>query len=223
MAWWKYLCIALLLFVYTGGLLLPIPHQPILYQTARNLYFHVPLWFAMMLMLALSVWFAVQYLRKGDLRDDFKSVEFANTGLVFGLLGFATGAIWGKYTWGSALPQDPKLLATEIAMLVYLAYWVLRGSFRDDQQRARISAVYNIFAFAAFVPLIIILPRLAPNSLHPGNGGNPGFKIYDSENEMKLVFYPAVVAMMLLGYWISSVRYRLRQVQEAVSEIDAER
>ncbi|PMD97006.1 ABC transporter permease [Siphonobacter sp. BAB-5405] len=216
MAWWKYLCMLLLFYVYTGGLLLPIPHQPILYETARNLYFHVPLWFAMILLLVLSVWYAIKYLRKGEIDDDIQSVELANTGLVFGILGFITGAIWGNYTWGSPLPQDPKLLSTEIAMLIYLAYWVLRGSFRDEQQRARISAVYNIFAFAAFIPLTIILPRLASNSLHPGNGSNPGFKIYDSDHKMKLVFYPAVIGMILLGYWISSLRIRYRRLNEIV-------
>jgi heme exporter protein C len=218
MSWWKYLCILLMIYVYTGGILMPIPRQPILYETARNLYFHVPLWFAMILLLALSVWHAVQYLRSGKTDHDLQSVELANTGLVFGILGFATGAIWGKYTWGSALPQDPKLLSTEIAMLIYLAYWVLRGSFRDDQQRARISAVYNIFAFAAFIPLTIILPRLATDSLHPGNGGNPGFKIYDSDHSMKLVFYPAIIMMMLLGYWISTLRIRYRRLLAIVEE-----
>ncbi len=218
MAWWKYVCMFLLFYVYTGGLLLPIPHQPILYETARNLYFHVPLWFAMILLLVLSVWYAIKYLRKGNMDDDLQSVELANTGLVFGILGFITGAIWGNYTWGSPLPQDPKLLSTEIAMLIYLAYWVLRGSFRDDQQRARISAVYNIFAFAAFIPLTIILPRLASNSLHPGNGANPGFKIYDSDHQMKLVFYPAVIGMILLGYWISTLRIRYRRLNVLVEE-----
>ncbi|SDN00482.1 cytochrome c biogenesis protein CcsA [Siphonobacter aquaeclarae] len=218
MSWWKYLCILLMIYVYTGGILMPIPRQPILYETARNLYFHVPLWFAMILLLALSVWHAVQYLRSGKTDHDLQSVELANTGLVFGILGFVTGAIWGKYTWGSALPQDPKLLSTEIAMLIYLAYWVLRGSFRDDQQRARISAVYNIFAFAAFIPLTIILPRLATDSLHPGNGGNPGFKIYDSDHSMKLVFYPAIIMMMLLGYWISTLRIRYRRLLAIVEE-----
>lgn len=218
MSWWKYLCILLMIYVYTGGILMPIPRQPILYETARNLYFHVPLWFAMILLLALSVWHAVQYLRSGKTDHDLQSVELANTGLVFGILGFATGAIWGKYTWGSALPQDPKLLSTEIAMLIYLAYWVLRGSFRDDQQRARISAVYNIFAFAAFIPLTIILPRLATDSLHPGNGGNPGFKIYDSDHSMKLVFYPAIVMTMLLGYWISTLRIRYRRLLAITEE-----
>nr|WP_106635581.1 cytochrome c biogenesis protein CcsA [Siphonobacter sp. SORGH_AS_0500] len=218
MAWWKYVCMFLLFYVYTGGLLLPIPHQPILYETARNLYFHVPLWFAMILLLVLSVWYAIKYLRKGNMDDDLQSVELANTGLVFGILGFITGAIWGNYTWGSPLPQDPKLLSTEIAMLIYLAYWVLRGSFRDDQQRARISAVYNIFAFAAFIPLTIILPRLSTNSLHPGNGGNPGFKIYDSDHTMKFVFYPAIIGMILLGYWISTLRIRYRRLNAIVEE-----
>jgi len=217
LTWWKILCILLLLFVSIGGVLLPVPRLNILNETIRNVYFHVPVWFGMMAMMALSGWYAVKYLRTNDADNDLQSVEFANTGLLLGLLGYVTGAIWGNYAWGDPLPKDPKILSAAAGMLVYLAYWLLRGSFRDEQQRARVSAIYNVFAFATFVPLVFVLPRMT-DSLHPGNGGNPAFGRYDMNSEMRMVFYPACVGMILLGYWISTLRIRLRRVDAALFE-----
>lgn len=215
--WWKALCVAILAYVFTAGLLMDVPRQPILNETIRNVYFHVPLWFGMIALMTASGWYAVRYLRMGRPGDDVRSGEFANTGLVFGLLGYVTGAIWGNYTWGDPLPKDPKILSAAAGMLIYLAYWLLRSSFRDEQQRARISAIYNVFAFAVFIPLIFVLPRLT-DSLHPGNGGNPAFGRYDMDNQMRMVFYPANLGMILLGVWISTLRIRLRNVQNAFHE-----
>ena len=98
-------------------------------------------------------------------------------------------------------------------MLIYLAYIVLRGSLDDEQKRARISGVYNIFAFVLLLVFIGILPRMT-DSLHPGNGGNPGFNNYDLDDNMKLVFYPAVVAWILLGWWIASIRIRISKLNQ---------
>ncbi|MCY7353437.1 MAG: cytochrome c biogenesis protein [Cytophagaceae bacterium] len=218
MKWWKYLCVVLLLFVSIGGLLLPVPRLNILNETIRNVYFHVPVWFGMIAMMSLSGWYAIKYLRTNNMDNDLQSVEFANTGLVLGLLGYVTGAIWGNYAWGDPLPRDPKILSAAAGMLLYLAYWLLRSSFRDDLQRARISAIYNVFAFATFIPLVFVLPRLT-DSLHPGNGGNPAFGQYDMDDRMRMVFYPACVGMILLGYWISTLRIRLRRVVTKIEDL----
>lgn len=102
-------------------------------------------------------------------------------------------------------------------MLMYIAYIILRGSFDDEQRRARISAVYNILAFAVFVPLIFILPRLT-DSLHPGNGGNPAFGKYDLDSRMKMVLYPAFIGFTLLGVWITELRVRMRRLQATLDE-----
>jgi heme exporter protein C len=95
---------------------------------------------------------------------------------------------------------------------MYLAYIVLRSSIDESQKRAKISAIYNIFAFPIMVVLLFILPRMT-DSLHPGNGGNPGFNSYDLDSNMRLVFYPAVIGWILLGVWISNIRYRIRLIQ----------
>jgi heme exporter protein C len=121
--------------------------------------------------------------------------------------------VWAYFTWGDWWSADPKQNTSAIALLLYFAYFVLRGSFNEDQQKARISAVYNLFAFAALIPLLYILPRMT-DSLHPGNGGNPGFGKYDLDNTMRLVFYPAVIGWTLLGVWMANLQVRIRQNTE---------
>ena len=217
--WLKILAVAILLYIHVAGLLSDVPRLDILNETVRALYFHVPMWFGMVLLFAISLYHAVRYLRNPSLDFDRKSVEFANVGLVFGILGMITGMLWANYTWGSPWHGDPKQNGAAIALLIYLAYFVLRGSVENYEQKARLSAVYNIFAFAAMVPLLFILPRLQ-DSLHPGSGGNPGFNAYDLDNRMRLIFYPAVVGWFLIGVWIASLRIRYRTLEEKNLELD---
>jgi heme exporter protein C len=175
------------------------------------------MWFGMQILLIVSVIFSIRYLRKPSFNNDTWAVESANMAIVFGILGILTGMEWAKFTWGSPWSGDPKQNAAAIALLIYFAYLLLRNSFEDRQQKGRISAIYNIFAFATYIPLIYILPRLT-DSLHPGNGGNPGFNAYDLDSRLRLVFYPAVVGWTLLGVWITTLRVRLRTVEESIAE-----
>jgi len=219
--WVKILAIALLLYVHIGGLLFDVPRLNILNETVRALYFHVPMWFGMVLLFAISVYYAILYLRNPSSNYDIKSVEYANVGLVFGILGMITGMLWANYTWGSPWHGDPKQNGAAIALLVYLAYFILRGSVQNEEQKARLSAVYNIFAFAAMIPLIFIIPRLT-SSMHPGSGGNPGFNMYDLDSKMRLVFYPAVIGWFLIGIWITLLRVKVRELEEKILDIEHE-
>lgn len=217
--WLKILGVAILVFVHTAGLLLDVPRLDILNETVRALYFHVPMWFGMVLLFGFSVFHAIRYLKNPLADTDRKSVEYANVGLVFGILGMITGMLWANYTWGSPWHGDPKQNGAAIALLVYMAYFVLRGSVENQEQKARLSAVYNIFAFAAMIPLIFIIPRLQ-DSLHPGSGGNPGFNAYDLDNRMRLIFYPAVIGWFLIGLWITSLRIRYKTLEEHNLDLD---
>lgn len=191
-----------------------VPAKPILNETIRNLYFHVAMWFGMMIFFIVSLVYSVKYLRSGKLVHDLYAVEFANSGLLFGMLGLATGAIWANYTWGKPWSNDIKQLGAAIAILIYFAYLVLRNSIPDLDKRARISAVYNIFAFAMLFPTIWIIPRLV-DSLHPGGMGNPAFDTKDIDGRMRLVFWPgSVPGWTLLGVWITTLRLRMRMMEE---------
>lgn len=211
--WLKVLTTILLFYTIVAGFLFDVPRLNIVNETIRALYFHVPMWFGMVVLFLISTIHSVQYLRNSTFERDTYAVEFANTGLLLGLLGIFTGMIWANYTWGSPWHGDPKQNGAAISLLVYLAYFVLRGSVENEDQRARLSAVYNIFAFAAMIPLIFVIPRMT-SSMHPGSGGNPGFNMYDLDSKMRMVFYPAVAGWILLGVWIATLRIRVRLINE---------
>ncbi len=210
-SWWKWLSMLLLIYVVIAGFLAPVPRLPILNETIRVLHFHVPMWFGMIILFASSVIQSIRFLKSNALEYDNHAAVLAHVGMWFAVLGLLTGMVWANFTWGEPWSQDPKQNATAISMLIYAAYFVLRGSITEDFQRARVSAVYNIFAFAALIPLLFILPRQT-DSLHPGNGGNPGFNAYDLDSQLRLVFYPAVIGWTLLGFWIATIQIKIKQL-----------
>ena len=218
--WLKITAVLLVIYVHIGGLLFDVPRLNILNETIRALYFHVPMWFGMVLLFLISVFNSILYLRKPSRDLDIKSVEYANVGLTFGILGMITGMLWANYTWGTPWHGDPKQNGAAIALLVYLAYFILRGSIQNEEQKARLSAVYNVFAFAAMIPLIFIIPRLT-SSMHPGSGGNPGFNVYDLDSRMRLIFYPAVVGWFLIGIWLTQLRIKVRELEEQILDIES--
>ena len=221
--WWKLLAIALLLYAVVGGFLFPVPELTQLGETIRNLYFHVCMWFAMMILFTISVIQSIRYLSNRSSIHDIKANEYASVGAFMGILGYLTGAIWASYTWADpnnpayaslgSIMREPKLIGAALALLVYGAYFILRNSVTDIDQKARVSAVYNIFAYAMLFPTIWIIPRLLP-SLHPGQEGNPALNFNDIDARMRMVFYPAVIGWTLLGAWIASLKIRIALLKD---------
>jgi len=209
--WWKALAIILIFYTIVAGLLLPVPRLQILHETIRNLYFHVTMWFGMIILLTASVINSIQYLSNQNMKHDTIANEATKVGLLFGTAGIITGSLWAKYTWGAWWLADPKLNGAAISLLFYFAYQILRSSISDETNKARISAVYNIFAYVMFIVFIMILPRMY-DSLHPGNGGNPGFGKYDLDNNMRAVFYPAIIGWTLLGVWLMNLGIRINKL-----------
>ena len=223
-SWWKITGVVLVIYTCTAGFLLDVPQLPALGETIRNLYFHVCMWFAMMILFTISVVNAVRYLRTFNIKYDIYARHYAVMAIVLGILGYTTGAIWASYTWAdpnkpimnsfSTIARDPKLIGAAIALLVYFAYLILRDSIQDMDKKARISSVYNIFAYAMLFPAIWILPRILP-SLHPGNEGNPALDVKnDISGNMRMVFYPAVICWTLLAVWITTLKIRLSLLKE---------
>jgi len=217
--WWKVLVVLTIVYTLIAGFLLGVPRLYELHETIRNLYFHVPMWMAMLTVFTISVFYSVMYLRTGNEKYDLIAVECVNTGLLFYTLGLLTGMLWAKYTWGAFWNGDPKQNSAAIAFLLYCAYLVLRNSIDEEQKRAKIASIYNIFAFPIMIVLIFILPRMT-DSLHPGNGGNPGFSQYDLDSRMRVVLYPAFIAWSGMAIWIASIRYRIRLIEYKRNEIN---
>jgi len=217
--WWKILAVLLLLYSIVWGFLGPVPRLAILNETIRNLYFHVTMWFAMMILLTVSLYNSIRYLGSFDIKYDIVATESTNISILLGTLGLITGSIWARFTWGAWWTNDPQLNGAAITMLAYLAYVLLRNSIDDENKRARIAAVYNIFAFVMMVIFIGIIPKFTGvDSLHPGKGGNPGFNSYDLDSRLRLVFYPAVIGWTLFATWIMSIRVRITNIHQSLEQ-----
>lgn len=218
-SWWKILALILVGGTIVAGLLGPVPSLFLLHETIRNVYFHVPMWASMVILYLISVIYSIKYLSSGKTEHDLIAVEAVNTGIMFCFMGLLTGMLWANITWGEPWPNDPKLNGSAIATLMYLAYLVLRNALEEEQKRAKISAIYNIFAFPIMIVLIYILPKLT-DSLHPGSGGNGTFGDLDMNNNMRPIFYSAVIGWTLIGVWIATLRYRLRLIENKKNQID---
>jgi heme exporter protein C len=216
--WYKIVSVILISYSLVFGLLNKVPRLDILNETIRNVFYHVPIWFAMLFMMAVSLVFSILALQKNTLQNDNKAYNAALVGFFFAIPGITTGSLWAKYTWGTWWTfQDPKLNGVAISILIYLAYFILRSSIEDEQKRAKISAVYNVFAFVMMNVFIMVLPRLT-DSLHPGNGGNPAFAKYDMDNGMRLIFYPAVIGWVLFSYWLFELKNRISVIKTKLDD-----
>jgi heme exporter protein C len=215
--WWKFLGIALIMYSVIAGLLMKVPDLDMIHQSIRNLFYHVVMWFSMMVMFIIGVVSSIRYLSAFDMKYDRLAAQSVNVGLFFGMLGIVTGMEWANFTWGTPWTNDPQLNGAAVTILAYFAYLVLRGSLDEDHKRARISAVYNIFAFVLLIVFIGILPRIASSSLHPAAGGNAS-TMATLDNSLRMVFYPAILGWILIGCWIIQLRQRLADIKHRLIE-----
>jgi len=211
--WWKILCVIILLYVVTMGILIEIPYLPKLKESIRNLFYHVPMWYVMLFSFFMSFIYSILYLSKSSNKYDVISNEFVNTGIWFGCFGMATGMEWASIQWGQPWSNDPKQIGAALTLLIYFAYSILRNSIKEEDKKARLAAVYNVFSFALIIPLVYIVPAHYA-SLHPGADNKPFEALKTQDNLLKLVSLPAMLGWILLGLWVFDIRYRIRKIQQ---------
>jgi len=132
----------------------------------RIFYFHVPLaWIAFLAFLVVFI-ASILYLRKRNNKWDFIASSSAEVGLVFTTLFLVTGSIWAKPMWGVWWTWEPRLTASLILWLIYLAYFIVRAYIAEDQRRARFAAVVGIIGFID-VPIVALAITLW-RTQHPG-------------------------------------------------------
>lgn len=192
------------------------PFQPILFETIRNLMLHVPMWFTMFFLMGIAFVASIKAMR-GNASSDLVAVASVKVGLLFCILGLITGSLWARFTWLTWWTKDPQLNGALVVFIVYVAYILLRNSIDDEIKRARISAVFNLFAFVLMIVLLMVMPRIADNSLHPGKSGNPAFSKYDLDSSLRAVFYPAVIGWILLGFWIYRLQLKFEKLNDQIN------
>jgi heme exporter protein C len=211
--WYKLLAVLIMFYTLIYGMLINLPADVgILDETIRNLFYHVPMWFGMMLVLLAAFINSIMYLTKPTVKRNIYASELTNAGILMGFCGLFTGMFWAYNTWGTAWTNDPKLNGVAAGMAMYGGYWLLQKSVNDPEKAARLSAIYNVFIFPLFIALVYVMPKLAAASIHPGSGESVNFKSYNKTNNMEMVFYPAVIGWTLLFVWIAELRARYQLI-----------
>lgn len=190
-------------------------------QLARVFFYHFP-------SPILSTWFifggcylGYRYLRTGDRRWDMRAVAANELGLVFGLLGMAAGILFSKVQWGEWWQWDPRQTSFMLVLLIYMAYFVLRAGYADENKRASFAAAYSLAAALPNVFLIFIFPRLpqvASQSFHPTQTVQGGLLDADYGRVVASMFF----VFFTLGFWLYRLRVRASLLDLKLEDMRAE-
>ncbi|TCL37367.1 heme exporter protein C [Anaerospora hongkongensis] len=175
-----------------------VPPAEGLGNLVRIAFFHIPVaWVSVLAFLLSAVW-ALQYLRTRQMEYDRKSKAAVSLGFGFCILATVSGAIFAKLTWGAYWNWDPRQTTIFILLLLYGAYLALRSAIEEEEQKARIAAVYSLCSFVTVPFLVFIVPRYY-FSLHPAPIINSAAKI-DMDRMMLAVLLAALGACTAI-FW----------------------
>ena len=118
------------------------PLVPILGDTTRVLYFHIPSAWVAVLALGWSMLHSLLYLKRRDLEHDHQAAGAAEIGLLFCVVATVSGSLWAKAMWGSYWNWDPRETSIFFLLLIYASYLALRGAIEAEERRARLAAVF---------------------------------------------------------------------------------
>jgi heme exporter protein C len=209
---WRWLLLVWMVVVTVAGFLYaPLARK--LYEQTRVIYFHIPVAWVTVVAFVVAGWYSARYLKTRDLADDARAAAAAELGLVFCILATITGAIFAKGMWGQYWNWDPRQTSIFFLLLIYAAYLTLRAAVEDPARRARLAAVYGLFAAVVTPLLIFVVPRLY-FTLHPDPILNASGKL-EMHPRMFQVFMASLVGFTVLFFWVYSVDVRLRLVELA--------
>ncbi len=218
--WWKILVFLGMSAVIVFGFITPMPQQQI-GEASRIFYFHIPQAWICVIAFALAMIYSIRYLATKRIADDDRAATAAALGLVFCILATVTGSIFAKVTWGSFWNWDPRETSIFILLLIYGAYFALRGAVEVEDKRASLSAVYAIFAFVTVPFLIFVVPRVVP-SLHPADSViNKNLK-FTMGTQVRLIFFASLALFTVLFFWMFSMASRIQRMLRARDEKEIE-
>jgi heme exporter protein C len=180
----------------------------------RIIFFHVPAAITAMLCSAVAFVASILFLFTKNFRYDAVAVAVTEVGLAFLAANLVTGSIWGRIIWGIWWTWDARLTSALVCWLLYAGYLMLRHAIEEPTARARIAAVFNIFAFAD-VPIVFFSIKWwrtqHPQPVFWGGGSiDPAMYWTAALN---------LLALILLGVILSLIRLRQEEVQREVDSL----
>ncbi len=180
----------------------------------RIIFFHVPAAITAMLCSAVACIASVLFLVTKNYKCDALAVAVTEVGLAFLAANLVTGSIWGRIIWGIWWTWDARLTSALVCWLLYAGYLMLRRAIEEPAARARISAVFNIFAFTD-VPIVFFSIKWW-RTQHPQPVFWGGGSIDPAMYTTALL---NLLALILLAVILTLIRLRQEEVQREVESI----
>lgn len=237
--WWKLLLFVGMSVMIVFSFITPAPQQTI-GESSRIFYYHIPQAWMCVLAFAMNMIYSILYLTGVDKvefkyykivfhripgvrnnRYDDQAVVAAKIGFVFCVLATVTGAIFAKVTWGMFWNWDPRETSIFILLLIYGAYFALRGAVEVEEKKASLAAVYSIFAFITVPFLIFVLPRMVP-SLHPADSIVDKNMKFTMGPAVRTIFFSSLALFTLLYFWMYNLGSKIQLIYRAQLEKEDE-
>jgi heme exporter protein C len=197
--------------LYLG--LVVVPPDSFQGEVQRIMYLHVPSIVTAYLAFTVTCLASVLYLWKRDLRFDAVAVSAAEIGVMFTGITLATGAIWGKPTWGVWWTWDARLTLTAILFTIYVGYLMLRAFAEEPQAAARYGAVVAILGFLD-IPLNHMAVQWWRTLHQPSSILRPGGPSVDPVLMVPLLVN--LLGLILLFTYLLLERTRLERIRHRV-------
>jgi len=182
----------------------------------RIFYFHVPIALTTYAAFSYGAVCAAAYLKTRDPRWDLRSYVGVHVGAIFGTLVLVTGSIWAKVSWGVWWDwSDRQLNVFLVLFLYYCAYFMLRFSVDEGEQRMTYSAVYTLLG-VGLIPLSILAVRIAQSLVHPTVFTTSGAAM---THDMLLTFLVAFAGMLCLAAGMITMELRGKRAALRVREL----
>jgi len=217
--WWKILLLVGMTAMIIASYVTPAPQQQI-GESSRIFYHHIPQAWICVLAFAMSMVYSIRYLRSRRIEFDDRAVETARLGFVFCLLATVTGSIFARIAWGSFWNWDPRETSIFVLLLIYGAYFALRGAVQEPDRRAALSGVYSIFAFVTVPFLIFVLPRIVP-SLHPENSVVDSSMEFTMGPSVRVIFFASLALYTVLYFWMLNLSGRIGRLVRVREDLES--
>ncbi len=217
--WWKVLLFVGMTAMIIASYVTPAPQQQI-GESSRIFYYHIPQAWICVLAFAMSMIYSIRYLRSRRIEFDDRAVETARLGFVFCLLATITGSIFARIAWGSFWNWDPRETSVFVLLLIYSAYFALRGAVSEPDRRAALSGVYSIFAFVTVPFLIFVLPRIVP-SLHPEDSVVNTDMEFTMGPVVRMIFFSSLALYTVLYFWMLNLSGRVGRLVRVREDVES--
>ena len=173
-------------------------------EAYRIIFIHVPAaWMSMFIYLIMATWAGLGLVLNTRL-SSMMAQALAPTGAMFTLVALATGAFWGKPTWGTWWEWDARMTSELILLFLYIGYMSLTAAI-DDVRRADKAGAILALVGAVNIPIIYFSVKWW-NTLHQGAS-------------VSLTRAPSMAKIMLLGMLIMALAAWMYSIAVALSRV----